>query len=462
MEKIDTAPDISRLVTIRESFGQYSVLLRQYVAGNLDKAGEALLKALIREYRDKGLSLTEDIEDSAFVKYVATPLSREIVRMIYGNTIYASISRMELYAGCAYAQFLKYGMNLKTAEEYGFEASDLGTIYHGVLDCFSAELERNNMSWADFTKEEGEKMVEQAVKTFCEDYEQGLLSDDEQNAYKIQKITRILKRTVDTLQFHIKRGRFVPDRHEYSFKREIPIDADTNLMLNGKIDRVDLYEQDDRVYVKILDYKSSQRDLDITDIYHGIQQQLAFYMAEAVHNERQVHPGKKVIPSALLYYTIDNPLLSGKGKMSEEEKELAIRKELKLKGVVEGSDENIRSLDENAMGDGLVLPVSFKKDGTPAATSASKVLTEEEMNGMLQYVERMVTNIGKRINDGDKRILPMCSDKTDACKFCDFKSICRFDEKIPGYVKRDGREIDKEKAKSIVFGGDQGGLYLFD
>ncbi len=462
VERIDTAPDITRLVTVRESLGQYSVLLRQYVAGNLDKAGESLLKALIKEYREQGLSLTEDIEDSAFIRYVATPLSREIVRMIYGNTIYASISRMELYAGCAYAQFLKYGMNLKEKEEYGFEASDLGTIYHGVLDCFSTELERNNLSWADFTKEQGEKMVEQAVKTFCEDYEQGLLSDDEQSAYKIQKITRILKRTVDTLQFHIKRGNFRPEHHEFNFKREIPIDSDTNLLLNGKIDRVDIYEQDDRVYVKILDYKSSQRDLDITDIYHGIQQQLAFYMAEAIHTESRVHLGKKIIPSALLYYTIDNPMLSGTQKMSDEEKELNIRKELKLKGAIEGSEDNIKNLDENAMGDGLVLPISFKKDGTPKATAASKVFTGEEMSGMLQYVEGMVKNIGKRINDGDKRIHPMCSDSSDACKYCDFKSICRFDEKIPGYVKRDGREIDKEKAKEIVLGGDQGELYLFD
>ena len=212
----------------------------------------------------------------------------------------------------------------------------------------------------------------------------------------------------------------------------------------------------------MLDYKSSQRDLDITDIYHGIQQQLAFYMAEAVHTERQVHPDKKIIPSALLYYTIDNPMLPGTKKMSDEEKEQAIRKELRLKGVIEGSEDNIRNLDENAMGDTPVLPVSFKKDGTPLASAASKVLTEEEMDGMLQYVEGMVKNIGKRINDGDKRINPMCSDKTDACKFCDFKSICRFDEKIPGYVKRDGREIDKEKAKDIVLGGDQGELYLFD
>ena len=147
--------------------------------------------------------------------------------------------------------------------------------------------------------------------------------------------------------------------------------------------------------------------------------------------------------------------------MSEEELELEIRKSLKLKGVIEGSEENVRNLDENAMGGG-VLPVSFNKDGSPSKAAASRVLTREEMSGMLDYVERMVSNIGKRISEGDKKISPMRNDKSDACKFCDFKSVCRFDEKIPGYAERNGREIDSDTAAGIVFGGNEGGLYLFD
>ena len=462
VEQVEITPDISRLVTVKESLGQYSVLLRRYVAGSLDKAGEDLLKALMKEYRDDKVSLTEEIEDSAFVQYVATPLSREIVRMIYGSTINASISRMETYAGCAYSHFLKYGMQLKVTEEYGFEASDLGTIYHGVLDRFSSELERKNLSWADFSKEEGEAMVEQAVRAYCEDYEQGLMSDDERNAYTVEKINRIMKRTVDTLQFQIKRGHFMPERHEYPFEREIPIEEGTSLLLNGTIDRVDLYEQDNRIYVKILDYKSSAKDIDVTDIYHGIQQQLAFYMAEAVHKEQVANPGKEIIPGALLYYTIDNPMLSNTKKTSPEMMESAIRDKLKPKGIIEGSDDNIRNLDENAMGEASVLPVSFNKDGSVSKRSAGRVFSREEMNNLLDYVEKMVINIGKRINAGDKRISPMRNDKTDACKFCDYKSICRFDEKIPGYAERDGKEIDKEAAESIVFGGNSDELYLFE
>ena len=162
-----------------------------------------------------------------------------------------------------------------------------------------------------------------------------------------------------------------------------------------------------------------------------------------------------------MYYAIDNPMISDSKKRTPEELESAIRKELKLDGVVEKSPDNLRYLDENAMGEGGVLPVSFYKNGSPHG-GAAKLLTREEMEGMLDYVERMATNIGKRIYEGDKKISPMCTDSSDACKYCDFKAICRFDEKIPGFVKRDGKEIDDEKARSIVYGGNPDELYLFD
>lgn len=459
---VDVKPSVSGMVTVKDSARYYAALLRDYVAGTLDKEGEELIKALCKAYSEEGYDGGKNILDAAFISYVASPLSAEIVRMIYTSTIQASISRMELYAGCAYAHFLKYGMKLLKNEEYSFEARDLGTIYHGVLDCFSQRLEKNGLLWTDFTKEQGREMIRKAVEDYCENYEQGLLSDDEQTAYTVNKITKIMERTVDTLQFQLARGSFLPKRFEYRFEREIPLSEDAKLLLNGQIDRVDLFEDDGKVYVKILDYKSGERDIDITNVYHGIEQQLAFYMAEAVYHEKKINPDKTVIPSALLYYAISNPMINVEGEMSEEGLEAEIRNKLKLKGLVEGDAENIALLDGNAQGEAGVLPVSFKQDGTPCAKTENKVLSADEMQNLLNYVEGMVKSIGIRINSGDIKVSPMRSKTSDACKYCDYKSICRFDCKIPGYEKRDGKEITEERAREIVLGGDKDGIYTFN
>lgn len=454
--------DISKIVTAKDSLKFYSKLLRKFAEDTITEDEKKLAVALRAVYKDAGTDFTDDISDAAFTEYIAVPLSKEIARLLYGSTLRASISRMEMYAGCAYAHFLKYGMGLKRDADYEFMASDLGTIYHGVLENFASELERKNLSWSEFTKEEGNQMVAKAVRDYCENYEQGLLLGDEQSAYTVNKIIKIMGRTVDTLKFHLSRGKFMPVSHEYSFEREIKIDDDRKMLLNGKIDRIDVYEDNDRIYVKILDYKSSAHDIDVTDVYHGIKQQLMVYMSEALYKERETNPGKKIVPSAMIYYTIDNPYVSSKTELSDEELESRIRKQLKVEGMIENSSDNIALLDENAMGEGGVLPISVKKDGDFTDSSLKRVATGEEIENALGYVNQLIKTIGSNITDGDKKISPYVSEKTDACRFCDYRQVCRFDERIQGFKKRDGKEITDEEAREKVMGGDENGVYLFN
>jgi len=133
-----------------------------------------------------------------------------------------------------------------------------------------------------------------------------MLTDTEQTQYIINKITRILERTIDTIRYQLRQGEFRPNKHEHSFSREIMLD-DGMMELSGRIDRVDLYSEGDRIYVRIVDYKSSDHSIDITNVYHGIEQQLPLYMAEAVYHERRLHPDKEVIPAAMFYYHITDP-----------------------------------------------------------------------------------------------------------------------------------------------------------
>lgn len=462
VEPVYSAASPEKIVTLKDSLRYYSGLLRGFASCDTTFEETELAKALFKIYREEDYGLYEEITDAAFSEYIATPLSKEMVKLIYGATIKASVSRMELYAGCAYAHFLKYGMELKEVTGYEFEAKDLGTIYHGVLDCFSSELARNNLTWSTFEPEEGAKLIERAVREYCESYEQGLLSDDARSRYTIVKITKMLERTVDTLQFHIKQGRFAPLGHEYPFSRDITLNNNEHMILSGKIDRMDLFEKDNKVYIKILDYKSGTHDVDVTNIYHGIEQQLAVYMSEAVFHEKETNAGKTVIPSAMVYYIIDNPVVEAEASDSDESVEAKIRKELRLKGIFEASDDNIFALDENVCADSMVLPLGKNKDGSFNKNSLRRVASEEEMNNLLNYVNEMVKLIGTRITDGDKTVSPMCSDSKDACKFCNYKAVCRLDEKIPGYKKRDGKEIDPDEARRIVMGGDTDGIYLFN
>lgn len=459
-ENIDNEDTLERIVNIRDSYRFYAKLLRKYVDETISESEKELTQSLHKLYTENETGIYTEIEDSAFTEYIATPLAKEIVNLIYGASLEASISRMEMYAGCAYAHFLKYGMDLKEKAEYEFKSNDLGAIYHGVLDIFSSKLEAMSLNWDSFTEEQGITLVTESVKEYCEDYEQGILKDDEQTAYIISKITRIMIRTVMTLQFHVKSGKFKPEMHEYAFVREIPL-TKGRMLLKGRIDRIDLYEDNGRVFVKIIDYKSSGHDIDITNVYYGIEQQLSVYMSEALKHEKEINPGKIVLPSAILYYKIDNPMISTDEKTTDEAIDREIKKKLKVAGVIESSEDNVTSLDENAAGDGLVLPISITKSGY-SKQSARHLATTDEMVNMLNYTEKLTTSIGDRILNGDIAASPMKMDKKDACKYCSYKAICRFDEKIPGFNVRGKNTITEDTAREIVMGGDENGLYLFN
>ena len=462
IKEVGDVPAIDSFITPKASLGFYARFLRNYVSEDLTDEEKKLLNALILIYKESFSTEFKLITDKAFISYTAKALSKKIVEKLYGNMITASISRMEMYAQCAYEHFLKYGMELREEESSLFERKNLGSVFHGVIDLFTKKLKENNLTWRTFSEEEGEKLIEETVKEYCADYEQGMLCEDEQMAYTVMKITKIMIRTVSVVQFQIKQGSFELAETERSFNRTVGIADGKSLKITGKIDRIDTYEKDGKVYVRIIDYKSSAHDIDITDVYHGLSQQLAIYMAEAVYMEQGKNPGKKVAPSGMFYYKIDNPLISEENKeLTDEELDKKIKKELRLKGFFEDDFENMKALDATGAVDNLVLPAKYSDD--PEKTGSNeKILSEEEFANMTDYVERLAVSIGERIFNGDKSINPMQSDNKNACEYCAYKPICRLDERIPGLKARDGKDVDKETAREIVLGGDKDGLYLFD
>lgn len=462
VEKISDVTESTRIASVTDSYRHFANLVRDLSLGDDNEDRRNLTKALIKVYKDINAGETyKDELDAAFFEYEASALSRDIVDGIYGEIIRSSISRMEKFAQCAYAHFLQYGMNLKVPGENEFAASDLGNVYHGVLELFSVKLSQRGLDWRTFSLEEGEAIIEEAVTEFVADYEQGILSDDATRQYTIIKITNILKRSIETLQYQLKKGKLTPSRFEYPFRRIINIDEKRSIDLRGKIDRIDIYEKDGDVYVKIMDYKSSSKDIDISKVYYGIQQQLGIYMAEAVKKEQETHPGKTIHPSAMLYYALGNPIIENGDTMDSDELSGEIHKSLRMKGLMVNTRENIELLDSEMEDASDVVPVKFKKDGTLDSNSQKVTASEEEIANFLGYTERMAGRIGGRVMDGDISMSPLISKFSNACEFCNFKSICHFDEKMPGYKARDGKDVDEDTIRNTVMGGDQNGDYLF-
>lgn len=442
---------------VSDSYRTFSVLLQKMSQGTACDEERELASALYDYYRENGSDeIFKDMTDAAFYEYIPAPLTKEIIRGIYGQVIEASVSRMELFARCAYAHFLQYGLSLREKPDHEFNAIDLGNIYHGVLERYSDLLNAKGKTIVSISDGESSDLIDRAVEDYASAYEQGMLSDDARSTYTITKIKRVMKRTVDTMRFQISRGSFSPAGVEVSFERMIDLGEDTKLKLRGKIDRIDICRRDNDVYVRIVDYKSSTHDINITNVYFGIEQQLEVYMAEAIRREKEKHPESKILPSALLYYKVDNPIVE---ESAPEKIEEAILKELKMQGIIWGASENILVNDSEAMSDNLVVPAKITK-GEPDMSGKSMV-DGEEMDNILDYTGRMVTRIGTMVKDGDISINPFRGEKLDSCAYCRFSDICPYDERLDGFYHRSDAAGEDNEYRSIVCQRGEENDYVF-
>ena len=233
----------------------------------------------------------------------------------------------------------------------------------------------------------------------------------------------------------------MPEGHEISFhfadnmeSVNIALTADEKMRLQGRIDRIDTTEDDGHVYVKVIDYKSGNRQFDLAAVYQGLQLQLVVYMNAAMEIESKKHPDKDVVPAALLYYHLDDPLVENTGEMTPEEISAGLLQKLRMNGVVNG-DLSIVDMLDHYMGDKSdVIPVEKKKDGTFSARSS--IMSREELQVVSDYVNAKIKQIGKEILSGHKEINPYEKGMTSACTYCAYKKVCGFDPGLPGYKKR--------------------------
>ena len=386
-------------------------------------------------------SQMEKLLQAAYEHYEHKPLGAMIARMVYGTVLENSVSRLERYAACAYAHFLQYGLNLKEREVFQLENTDLGNIYHEVLEVFSHRLKEHGYTWLDFPKEEGEQLLWEALENCSMQYGETILYSSARYQYMIERMYRILKRTIWALKEQLKSGKFQPEAFEMSFSRVENLDAvnitlseEEKMKLRGRIDRLDTCEDEDHIYVKVIDYKSGNKKFDLAAVYYGLQLQLIVYMNVAAEMMKKSHPDKEVVPAALLYYHVNDPMIKSEEELSPEQVNDQLLKELRMNGLVNDSEEVIGLLDGSFATKSSIIPVERKSDGSLSARSS--VVNRQDYEVISNYVNQKMHQFGTEILQGNIEVNPCEQGNTESCTYCTFREICAFDGKIPGFEKR--------------------------
>lgn len=422
--------------------------LREYVEGTLPEEERQDFYLMYRAYEADAAG-RDLLTRAAFRRYRESGLSRIVARALYGQQLENSVSRLETYAACACRHFLQYGLSLQEREEFGFEVSDMGNVYHAVLENFAGKLAESGRTWWDFDENFATQAIKEAVEGYAATYGETVLYSSARNEYAITRMSRILTRTVLTLQQHLKQGSFQPDDYELSFRFAEDLDSihvdlseEEKMHLQGRIDRIDVSEDAEHVYVKVIDYKSGNKKFDLAALYYGLQLQLVVYMNAAMEMESRKHPDKEIVPAALLYYHIDDPTIETPVELTDEQINEQILAKLRMNGVVNSDPGVVERLDRYMQDKSVVIPVEKKKDGSFSARSG--VLSREEMQLISSYVDAKIRSIGREILDGKIAANPYEKGNEEACTYCAYKKVCGFDGSIPGYEKRQLEDLDKQ------------------
>lgn len=366
--------------------------------------------------------------------YEEESLTEELAKRLYGQALQASVSRLEQQAACAFSHFLRYGLKLGEREVFSFETADMGSLFHSALEKYFRKIKEEKLDITAVEESRRKELVKICVAEAAGELGSDILGDTARNRWLAGKMVKITDRTVWALGEQLKEGGYETDGCEVVFEPDsteaftIELTPEIRMMLRGRIDRVDTREEGDRLYVRIIDYKSGSRTFDLVSVYYGLQIQLVFYMEAAQENLKRRNRRLSVLPGGVLYYNINDPVVDRTPGMNDEDVEAAILNSLQMNGMVTQA-----SLDEESR------QSAEKKKGGKIA-----VVSDRQFSALQGHVHETVRSLGKEIMEGHIAVNPYIKGQISACTWCSYKSICGFDRKRRGYGYRNLSSMSKE------------------
>ncbi len=456
-ESVRAETELPKEITNRETALAYVCMnVNDFVLGKLSREETSVFLELYKMLKTSGVDVEEMVMKTLEQRHVGT-LDAAVARVLYGKNMKNSVSRLETFAECAYKHFIEYGLSLVERKNYEVYNNDIGNVYHKTLELFFKKVKNQKLDFGQMEDAMRTNLLHESVDEAVRGEKGELFQDTGRNGYLLERIGKISDKTLHILQEQIKAGSFVPAEFEIRFSPDYGYDNmqffyenGNEMNINGVIDRIDYYDCGDDIYIKIIDYKTSDKKFKISDIYNGIQLQLSVYMDAAIKHASKRYPGKNIIPGGMFYYGVEEPVLDEEKlnltEDNEDENKAIIEKEKlrakRISGVVNESmevlrafDQNIDELQENA-GESLFVPVKFKKDGNFSATSNQVNLGD--MNCILSFAHKKVGEFGQEILNGTIDVNPKISNGGRyPCQYCEYSGICGFEAKMSNLIQLD-------------------------
>ncbi|MBO2943270.1 helicase-exonuclease AddAB subunit AddB [Paenibacillus sp. F411] len=376
-------------------------------------------------------------------------LEAETSRRLYGSRIRSSVSRMERFVACPFSHFASHGLKLAERQTYRLQAPDIGQLFHAALSDMASRFREQKRSWGDLSPEECLREAEATVDRLAPKLQGEILLSSKRYGYISRKLKSIVGRASIILGEQSRRGSFEPVGLELDFGpgKDIPplrfeLPGGVEMEIIGRIDRVDMARSENGLLLRVIDYKSSQKDLKLHEVYYGLSLQMLTYL-DVLLTFAEDWLGESALPAGTLYFHVHDPVLQSPNGLTADQAAEELLKRFKMKGLLLADREAVSLMDAGLeKGHSSIIPVAVKADGSFYSSAA--VADPEQWQSLLKTVRQNIVSIGSRITGGEVKIEPYRIQQETACTYCSYRPVCQFDESMEGnqyqLLKKPGKD----------------------
>lgn len=380
------------------------------------------------DYKDRLSALNRAVNKGEF-----EITDKEISKKLFGFNMYMSASRTEVYHKCPFEYFCKYGLNAKPRKIAELDPMQKGTAIHYILENLISVYGSDGL--CEMSKPQRDKYVRDMLEAYFSEILVPGEDMGERFNYLYRQLGFVVCEVVDRLVAEFSVSEFVPVAFELSIDSdgeipayEIPLSDGGVLRLKGSVDRVDVMDNGDETFVRVVDYKSGGKKFDLNEVYYGLNMQMLIYLFAIWRSGFRDY--KNITPAGILYMPVNAPF--AKIDRDEGEETIASQKQkaAKMNGMVLDDSRVIYSMDNRLSGD--IVPAAVKKDGTNSGT----LISLKQMGLLMKRVEKILADMAVNLHEGKIPVRPAVAQTTaspyhDVCKYCDYKDVCGFDEDTP-------------------------------
>ncbi len=411
----DPKTEINRVEGVDAAFDLLSSSLAEYGAN--PKLLPTALKELYNwfEQSPENKASLENIKE-LLLSGTPEKISPEMAEALYGMPLKLSASHLETYNSCAFKYFLTYGLALNERKLAGVEAKDTGSVQHAALYDYFTYLKDNSIDFESISKEDCFNAVGEAVEKEAIKNDEILYETSAYYKYIVMRMKNIASQTAWEVVKFYRSGEFKPLGYEIVINTNGEIPAISVKSQKGKeiakikgfIDRADHFVTDHKEYISIVDYKSSEKDMEIQLIKDGIVLQPLLY-ADAICKSR-----KDAEPGAMVYLQMNAPILNEKDlKKSSADKVL-----------------NSKMAPKGWLSDKAEVASAYSKfadanTGEFTPKGAASHISHNDMIELINQANKKIQESAENISSGIIAPNPYQKGNHDACIYCPYKGICK-------------------------------------